>query len=155
MRDFHLERFLDAQKDSYQRALEEMQDGSKQTHWIRYIFPQLKALGKSEMSQFYGITCLAEAKAYLRNPTLKRRLVEITEAVIKVATEKDLCAYDIFNYHVDVDKFRSSMTLFKIAHVKITGSHKPNVFSRALLYLFDARECEATRKLIEAEKKDY
>lgn len=89
-----LDRFIEAQNrfDTYQTALEEVKAGKKETHWIWYIFPQMWGLGKSESSKFYAIQNRDEAIAYINNPVLRDRLVEITEAVYN--SEKTV--YEIF-----------------------------------------------------------
>ena len=104
-----LERFLKAQEQTYSVALKEIQDGKKIGHWIWYIFPQLKGLGRSYNSNYYGITDKNEAKAYLNHPILAERLGEITEALL--ALPKALTAKDILG-GIDAMKVKSSMTLF-------------------------------------------
>ena len=91
---------------TYAEALQEVKDGHKRGHWIWYVFPQMKGLGHSEMSNFYGINGREEAFAYIAHPVLRERLVEISEAVLN--NEKS--AYDIFGS--DIIKFRSCMLLF-------------------------------------------
>ena len=103
---YELERFVDAQQYSYAWALREMQRGRKQTHWIWFIFPQMKGLGTSEMSKFYGIKGRDEASQYINHPILRDRLVEITEAVYN----SDKTVYEIFGN--DAIKVRSCMLLF-------------------------------------------
>ena len=77
---------------TYAQALEEVRAGHKRGHWIWYVFPQMKGLGKSEISEFYGINGREEAKAYIEHPVLRERLVEICEAVLNSETS----VYDIF-----------------------------------------------------------
>ena len=111
---FYLKRFLNAQNSGglydnmtdYQTALQEINSGHKKTHWIWYVFPQMKGLGKSELSQFYGINGREEARAYIEHPILRERLVEICEAILK--SEKSV--YEIFGD--DIIKVRSCMLLF-------------------------------------------
>ena len=78
-----LERFVLAQQVNYEDALREMRCGRKQTHWMWYIFPQLRGLGRSAMSMRYGLDGLEEARAYLAHPVLGPRLLECCEAVLK------------------------------------------------------------------------
>ena len=104
---YDLDRFLRAQKHTYSQALQEVRNGKKISHWIWYIFPQMKGLGKSETSQTYGITCRDEAEAYIVHPILKERLVEISEAVLN----NDKSVYDIFGN--DAIKVRSCILLFE------------------------------------------
>lgn len=111
-----LERFLDAQKFTYEEALREIQTGRKRTHWIWYIFPQLKGLGYSYNATLYGINDIQEAKEYIAHPVLRHRLIEISQALLDL---KALTAEEIFGY-VDAMKVRSSMTLFRAADPEIT-----------------------------------
>ena len=92
---------------TYAEALQEVKNGHKSGHWIWYVFPQMKGLGKSEISQFYGINGREEAKAYIEHPILRERLVEISEAVLN--NEKSV--YDIFGQ--DAIKVRSCILLFE------------------------------------------
>lgn len=104
--NFDLQRFIRAQNWDYDKALAEVKAGKKQTHWIWYIFPQMKGLGKSAMSETYGIKGREEAKAYIANPILRQRLVEITQAVL----DSDKSVYEIFGQ--DAIKVRACMKLF-------------------------------------------
>ncbi len=106
-----LSRFLEAQEDTYEQALSEIRNGRKTNHWIWYVFPQLKGLGMSRTSEYYGIKNLEEAKAYLAQPVLGKRLIEITTALA------ELPEYDpekVLGYPDDL-KVCSCMTLFHIA----------------------------------------
>lgn len=91
---------------TYAQALEEVRAGHKRGHWIWYVFPQMKGLGKSEISKFYGIDDREEAKAYIQHPILRERLVKICEVVLN--SEKSV--YDIFGS--DTIKVRSCVLLF-------------------------------------------
>ena len=104
-----MQRFLDAQKNQYYIALREMREGSKRSHWIWFIFPQIQGLGQSSESKRYGISDLDEAKAYLSHPVLGARLREITAEVLK---HTDSSIRTIMGGGIDVKKFKSSMTLF-------------------------------------------
>ena len=93
-----LERFVKAQEHSYLIALKEIRSGRKMGHWIWYIFPQLKGLGHSSRSQYYGIADLEEAKAYLNHPVLAQRLREITETLLIVSSlheSKSFCSFSL------------------------------------------------------------
>ena len=103
-----LKRFLDAQEQMYGMALAEVKSGKKLSHWIWYIFPQLKGLGMSGNSHYYGIDNLEEAKAYLQHPVLGTRLREITTTFLELS---GVNAKDVFGY-LDAMKVRSCMTLF-------------------------------------------
>ena len=91
---------------TYAQALEEVRAGHKRGHWIWYVFPQMKGLGKSEISEFYGINGREEAKAYIEHPVLRERLVEICEAVLN----SEASVYDIFGS--DAIKVRACILLF-------------------------------------------
>ncbi|GAA4074079.1 DUF1810 domain-containing protein [Flavobacterium cheonanense] len=105
-----LNRFLTAQEHNYETALAEIKLGKKQSHWMWYVFPQLRGLGYSSTAMLYGIQDLEEAKAYLAHPLLGSRLVAITNALL-LLNEKD--AYIIFG-NPDHLKLKSCMTLFSL-----------------------------------------
>lgn len=134
----NLQRFLDGQRFSYDTALKEMKAGEKRNHWIWYIFPQIKGLGHSPNSQFYGITDSEEAKAYLAHPVLGAKLREITQEVLNHA-DKDINV--IMGGRIDAMKFKSSMTLF--------DSITPNdIFAQALEIFFDGSRDNKTKQLL-------
>ena len=108
---YDLDRFLTAQRRDYAAALREIQNGRKRSHWIWYIFPQVAGLGMSSTSQYYAISGLDEARAYLREPTLRAHLLEISSALLAL-DESDPTA--VFGFPDDL-KLRSSMTLFAAA----------------------------------------
>ena len=108
MNNSDLERFVEAQELMYMMALDEVRNGRKRGHWIWYIFPQLKGLGESYNSSYYGINGIEEARAYLNHPILGARLREITAAFLALKVES---AKDVFG-HLDAMKVRSCMTLF-------------------------------------------
>jgi uncharacterized protein (DUF1810 family) len=105
---FLLERFVAAQENVYRTACAELRAGQKQSHWMWYVFPQMKRLGFSPTSRAYGIGSMAEAQAYLQHPILGPRLIEVTNLVLE---HRDLSLRQIFGSPDDL-KFRSSMTLF-------------------------------------------
>ncbi len=104
----HLKRFVRAQEHDYKTALAELYSGRKRTHWIWYVFPQLRELGRSEMAREYGIADRQEAAAYIAHPLLGARLVECVKAVLG---HSGLGADEILG-EVDAMKFRSCLTLF-------------------------------------------
>lgn len=136
---FDLERFIKAQQSycGYDTAFMEIKRGKKLSHWIWYIFPQLKGLGSSYSSVFYGIASLDEAKAYLQHDTLRECLIEISNALLK--HDKDIV-------HIvgDIDalKIRSSMTLFHCADSSI------DVFKKVLDKFYDGRKDMRTLNLL-------
>jgi len=103
-----LQRFLDAQKESYDQAFAEIRNGKKRTHWIWYIFPQIQGLGFSETSKYYAIKDLQEAGDFLRDPVLGSRLVRICRTLLDLPGKN---AHEIFGSPDDL-KLKSSMTLF-------------------------------------------
>lgn len=108
---YDLERFVDAQRSSYEAALGELTAGTKDTHWMWFIFPQLRGLGSSAMAHRYGIASLEEARAYLAHPLLGGRLRACVDAVLG---HPDRSVHAIFGSPDDL-KFASSMTLFAAA----------------------------------------
>ncbi|MBQ2726703.1 MAG: DUF1810 domain-containing protein [Clostridia bacterium] len=133
-----LDRFVKAQQYTYSVALREIRAGRKESHWMWFIFPQMRGLGKSSMSYTYGIADLAEAKAYLAHPVLSARLIEITEALLNLDKSNP---YAVFG-GTDARKLCSSMTLF--ASVSENGS----VFHRALAKFFGGRMDHRTLELL-------
>jgi uncharacterized protein (DUF1810 family) len=107
-----LQRFLDAQADTFELALSELQAGQKRSHWMWFIFPQLVGLGRSSTALLYGIRSLDEAKAYLAHPVLGPRLEESVAALLSWRTRRS--ATEILGA-VDSTKLKSSMTLFEAA----------------------------------------
>lgn len=108
MKKDHLQRFLEAQQTDYQTALNEIKNGKKNTHWMWYIFPQIKGLGFSETSRYYSISDKSEAEAYLKHPVLGQRLTSICYVLLTL-WETD--AHRIFGSPDDM-KLRSCLTLF-------------------------------------------
>ena len=108
---FALNRFVTAQAPVFAAALDELKAGRKQSHWMWFVFPQLRGLGHSAMAEFYGISSLAEARAYLAHPLLGPRLILCTETVLALQGRS---VHAIFGSPDDL-KFCSSMTLFAIA----------------------------------------
>ena len=116
----YVSRYVVPHKQTYDQALQEVKNGKKKTHWMWWIFPQMKGLGKSERSRFYGILNRKQAKLFLEHPILGKNLCEITQAVL----DSDKNPYEIFG--ADVIKFRSCMLLF----ASLDGA--PAVFKRVL-----------------------
>lgn len=106
-----LSRFLDAQNKLYLTALAEIKKGKKETHWMWFIFPQIKGLGTSDTSNLYAIADLKEASEFLEHPILGKHLIEISEILL---TFKRKSADGILG-DLDARKLRSSMTLFSMA----------------------------------------
>lgn len=108
---FDLTRFVEAQQRDYARALDELCAGAKRSHWIWYVFPQLRGLGRSEMAERYGISGIDEARAYLAHPLLGARLEDCVRALL---SHRGRPVRHIMVSPDDL-KLRSSMTLFQAA----------------------------------------
>lgn len=138
-----VKRFIEAQNREYagyKQALEEVRSGRKRTHWIWYIFPQVKGLGYSPMANFYGIKDREEGEDYLLHPTLNDRIHEISSALLQ---HKGKAAIDIFG-SIDSMKVRSSMTLF--------DELSPNdVFGKVLDIFFSGERDQRTIDLLDEE----
>ena len=135
---YDLERFIKAQKYDYDQALSEMKNGRKQSHWIWYIFPQLKGLGFSSMSDFYGIDGMGEAKAYMEHPVLRERLLEITQVLLTLESSDPS---RVMGYPDDL-KLKSSMTLFAEA------APEQEVFVQILDKFFGGEKDQKTLQLL-------
>lgn len=140
---FQLQRFVDAQELVFPTALAELRAGRKETHWIWFIFPQLRALGRSPTANFYGIASLDEARAYLDHPLLADRLAQVTDAVL---VHRGRSAHDIFSSPDDL-KFRSSMTLFDEA-----ADHETPRFRAALESYFKGEPDKRTLGLLRRDR---
>ena len=132
--EFNLNRFLDAQKDLYEIALNEIKTGKKFKHWMWFIFPQYKGLGYSSTSQKYAITCIEEASMYLNHPILGQRLIEITNAFINLENKS---AYEILG-EPDYLKMKSCMTLFDSIQAKL------DIFSKVINKYYAGSKCDKT-----------
>ncbi|HTO24056.1 MAG TPA: DUF1810 domain-containing protein [Spirochaetia bacterium] len=135
---FDLQRFVGAQAGSFAAALGEIRAGRKRSHWIWFIFPQVRGLGVSSTSQHYGISGIDEARAYLEHPVLGPRLLQCTEALLSLESRN---ASAIMPYPDDL-KLRSCMTLFERA------AGPGAVFSRVLDEFYQGRRDERTIDLL-------
>jgi uncharacterized protein (DUF1810 family) len=136
---FNLQRFLDAQSGSIGAALAELRNGAKHSHWMWFVFPQLAALGRSSTAKHYGISTLAEARAYLDHPILGATLRQCVEAILPWAGCRS--AEQIFG-SVDAMKLRSCLTLFDRVEPK-------GLFAQALDDFFDGERDEHTLALLD------
>lgn len=134
-----LVKFLDAQNQMYLKALAEVRNGKKESHWMWFVFPQIKGLGFSETAKFYGIADLEEAEAYLAHPVLGKHLIEISEALLNVNGKT---ATEIFGTPDDM-KLRSSMTLFS----KVPWTDE--VFEKVLNKYFGGSQDDYTQELLQ------
>ena len=133
---YNLDRFVTAQDGIYPQALSEIRRGAKRTHWMWFIFPQLRGLGRSRMADEFGISSIEEARAYLSHPLLGSRLRECVEALQDLT---DVTANEVLG-EVDALKLRSSLTLFSLAG----GSA---IFEAAVTRWFGSDD-EKTRELV-------
>ncbi len=137
----YLERFTEAQKRVFEIALEEIRRGRKDSHWMWFIFPQIRGLGFSSMSHYYGISSLAEAEAYLKHPILGARLRKITTELLQ---HKNTPAETILG-SIDALKLKSCMTLFNWVS-------PDDIFQEALNFFFGGQSDSKTISLL-TEKK--
>lgn len=128
MDTYNLQRFIDAQDDIFQQVCAELRTGQKRSHWMWFIFPQIKGLGSSAMALHFAITSLDEARAYLEHPVLGARLRECTRLVNAIEGRS---IGQVFGYPDDM-KFHSSMTLFSCTDTD------DQVFSGALRKYFNS-----------------
>lgn len=140
MRD-RLERFIEPQEQDYEQALKEIRNGRKVSHWIWYIFPQLRGLGKSYMSDYYGIRDLDEAKAFLQDPYLGKHLQKISEVLLNLDNDN---ATQIMGRPDDM-KLKSSMTLFACADPENA------VFEKVLEKFYNGHKDGRTLKMLSKE----
>ena len=131
---FNLKRFLDAQSNTYERALTEIKNGRKRSHWMWYIFPQHKGLGRSSTSMKYAIKSQEEANIYINHPILGQRLIEITKAFLSIENKT---AYEVLSGPDDL-KIKSSMTLFD------TIQNESDFFDTVLEKYFEGNRCRRT-----------
>lgn len=137
-----LERFRQAHQKSYDIALSEIQKGRKESHWMWYIFPQIKGLGFSSTAQYYAIDNLEEARAFLEDCYLGGNLRRICGELLKCKTNNP----EKILGNIDAIKLRSSMTLFHCA-----GGHleENRIFREVLIKFFNGKPDEATLKIVE------
>ncbi|EZP70704.1 hypothetical protein BV96_03001 [Sphingomonas paucimobilis] len=109
--DATLARFIEAQANVYETALAEIRAGAKRSHWMWFVFPQLRGLGHSPTAHYYGIASLAEARAYLAHPVLGPRYLECVKALQALGGSDPVSIFG----SIDAMKLRSSLTLFEAA----------------------------------------
>lgn len=135
--EYDLNRFCEALDFAYELALGEMRAGRKRSHWIWYVFPQVKGLGRSYNARYYALDGVEEARQFLNDEELGGRLREITEVVLE---HRDIDVEGLMNGEIDAIKLRSSMTLFDLV--------SPNdIFAQVLEAFFDGNRCEHTLEI--------
>ena len=139
MDSIDLSRFTQEQERMYETALEEIKAGRKRSHWMWYIFPQIRGLGYSQTSRFYAIESLDEARAFLQDPYLAGNLQEICTALLGLESSN---ATEVFGRPDDL-KLRSSMTLFSVA------AGRDSIFQKVLDKFFDGRPDHRTLRILE------
>lgn len=137
-KQYDLDRFLEAQRETYANALEEIRKGRKETHWMWFIFPQMRGLGFTDYNIFYGIENLEEASLYLDHPILGKRLVEITRTMLKIENKT---ALEILG-RPDERKLKSCMTLFSVL------PDAPDCFREVLEKYYNVEQDENTLRIL-------
>ena len=138
MKNYNIQRFIDAHRRSFHVALGEIKAGYKVSHWMWYIFPQIKGLGRSEIAEYYAIENLDEAKAYLAEPVLAEHMQKICEALLENESSN---AEEVMGWPDDL-KLRSSMTLFKEADPDNA------IYQKVLDKFFDGEADEKTLEIL-------
>ena len=138
-----LQRFREAQEQDFDLALEEIRSGFKRSHWMWYIFPQIRGLGFSSMSAYYGIEDLKEAEAFLKDPYLGKNLRTISQALLELDTDDP---HRVFGSPDDL-KLCSSMTLFEAAE------GKGGVFSKVLEKYYGGRRDLKTLEILKRQSQ--
>ena len=137
----NLQRFTEAQKEDFKLALEEIRSGRKRSHWMWYIFPQIRGLGFSSMSAYYGIQNLEEAKDFLKDPYLGANIKSICQALLELNTDDP---HQVLGSPDDL-KLLSSMTLFEVAE------GKGGVFTKVIEKYYGGRRDQRTLELLETD----
>ncbi|MCC8061091.1 MAG: DUF1810 domain-containing protein [Clostridiales bacterium] len=137
-KEYHLERFVKAQKDSYGTAVSEIRNGRKRSHWMWYIFPQIIGLGRSETAVYYSIVDEGEARAYMQNDLLKKHLLEISNALLEIESSDPERVMGF----PDNLKLQSCMTLFA------ETAPEEDVFQKVLDKYFDGEKDRHTLQIL-------
>lgn len=141
---FDLARFIDAQAINYRTALSELKRGRKETHWMWYVLPQLRGLGRSDYAHLYGLTGLDEARAYIAHPVLGPRLLDCARAILSHDT---LTAEQIMG-RVDGQKLQSTATLFARADRRgEVGTAMRDILARH----YDGQDCPRSLSILGVE----
>ena len=132
-----LSRFIQAQKQDYDTALREIRNGRKESHWMWYIFPQIRGLGTSRMSEYYAVQSRGEAAAFLEDPYLGRNLEEITRALLELDGND---AYAVFGYpdHMKLEESNR--------HALFNGIHQAILRNGGVITVYYTMDLELARK---------
>ncbi len=142
MNNVNIERYIEAHEIEYKQALEEIKSGKKKTHWMWYIFPQIKGLGMSSTSKYYAIKNIEEAQAYLNNEYLYNHLIEICKELMKLNTNN---ITEVLPYP-DNYKLCSSMTLFYLTNPK------EEIFKQVLDKYYNGKLDEKTIEILNKQQ---
>lgn len=134
-----LERFIHAQDPAWEHVVEELEEGAKRTHWMWFVFPQLRGLGRSDLARRFGIASLAEAQAYIAHPLLGPRLAQCCRILERLQGRSALAIFG----SVDELKLRSCLTLFERA-----APDEP-LFTHLLAKYFSGQRDAATLALLD------
>lgn len=139
---YNIERFIEAQDKVYNKVIEELKNGKKRTHWMWYIFPQFKALGSSDISIYFGIKSILEAKCYINNEILRNRYLECCNILLSLEND------DIEEILGEIDslKLRSSLTLFKFV-----DKDNEILYQELLNKYYNGDDCQLTHQVIRRE----
>lgn len=139
---YNIERFIETQNKVYKDVVEELKRGKKRTHWMWFIFPQFAALGSSEISYYFGIKSILEAKCYINDETLRKRYLECCNILLSLDND------DIEEILGEIDalKLRSSLTLFKFV-----DKDNEVLYQELLNKYYNGDECQLTHQLIKRE----
>ena len=133
-----MKRFIDAHQRDFDKAFKEVRNKKKITHWMWYIFPQLKHLGYSSTAKYYGIASKEEALEYISTPLLKKNMEKMCEVLLEI---ENCSAVDIFG-DIDAMKLQSCMTLFYLVT-------EDDIFKDVLLKYYDGKLDKKTKYIIE------
>lgn len=140
---YDLNRFIKKQELYYDTALSEIKSGYKSSHWMWYIFPQLKGLGESEISEYYGLSGILEASEYYANEYLKEHLIEISKALLEI-NDKDI---EYILGYPDNLKLKSCMTLFELV------DQENEIFKTVLDKYYSGNRDKKTIELLKIKSK--
>ena len=135
---YDLERFVTAQDCVYEQVVREITDGRKTGHWMWFMFPQIKGLGKSTISEEYGLEGVEEARAFFEHPVLGKRLIQLLELLLKHSNKSIIMILGF----PDNLKLKSSLTIFEVATAEM-------IFSEVLEIFYNGERCQLTLAKIE------
>ena len=138
MKNFNIERFVTAQNPVFEQVIEEIIKGHKSGHWMWFVFPQIKGLGQSPISEEYGLEGVEEARAFFEHPVLGKRLVQLLELLLEHSNKSIL----IILGFPDNLKLKSSLTIFEVATAE-------RIFTEVLEIFYNGERCQLTLAKIE------